>query len=197
MRSKDPEKMKNILAFADEYIMYHHSSPSITQIAEGVGIARGTAYKYLVEMRDRGMLTYDGRTITTERTRRSRPDTVRAAILGEVACGLPQLAEENIEGYVQLPEAVFGTGCMYILRARGDSMVDAGIADGDLVVVREQQTAENGEIVVALVGDEATLKRFYREDGRIRLHPENSGMDDIFVDDCAIQGVAVSVIRRF
>ena len=160
-----------------------------------MGIGRGTAHKYLVEMDERGMLSYQGRKITTERTEKMHTSTFRAAVVGDISCGLPNIAEEHIEEYVSLPESMFGSGEFYILRARGESMIEAGIDPGDLVVIRKQETAENGQIAVALVDDEATLKRFYIEDNRVRLHPENSEMKDIYVDHCIIQGVAVKVIK--
>lgn len=195
MRSKNPETMKRILEFVESYYLEYNRSPATSAISEGVGIARGTVYKYLVDMAERGMIEYDGRTIMTEKIEKTRPRMIRAAVLGNIACGLSNLAEENIEEYVSLPESLFGKGEFYILRARGESMIDAGINNGDLVVIRKQDVAENGEIVVALVDGETTLKRFYKEDGRIRLHPENRKMEDIYTDNCFIQGVAVNVIR--
>ena len=127
----------------------------------------------------------------------SNPRMIRAAVLGNIACGLPNVAEENIEEYVSLPESLFGRGEFYILRARGESMIEAGIEDGDLVVIRKQSDANDGDIIVALVEEEATLKRLYRdeENGRIILHPENKDMSDIVVDNCIIQGIAVKVIK--
>ncbi|MBQ3802604.1 MAG: repressor LexA, partial [Oscillospiraceae bacterium] len=119
----------------------------------------------------------------------------RAPVVGTVACGLPILAEENIEEYVRLPAALFGRGSFFILRAHGDSMINAGIADGDLVLVRLQDTADYNQIVVALIDDEATLKRFRPEGDRVVLHAENPNYDDIVVDRCAVQGVAVKVIK--
>lgn len=118
-------------------------------------------------------------------------------LLGRVACGLPRYAEENIEEYVRMPEALIGSGEFFLLRAVGDSMVGAGINEGDLVLVKRQNTAEKGQIVVALVGEEATLKRFYPEAGKkhVRLHPENPAMKDIIVPNCEIQGVAVKIIK--
>ena len=118
-------------------------------------------------------------------------------VLGSVACGVPKYAEENIEEYVRLPVSLFGRGDFFILRANGDSMIEAGIDNGDLVLIRQQNTAETGQIVVALMEEEATLKRYYPEPqwGRIRLHPENSMMTDIYVDSCIIQGVAVKVLK--
>lgn len=118
-------------------------------------------------------------------------------LLGCVSCGVPKFAEENIEEYVRLPIALFGRGQFFILRANGDSMIEANIDHGDLVLIRQQNYADEGQIVVALMDDEATLKRYYPEpeNRRVRLHPENKQMDDIFVDNCVIQGVAVNVLK--
>ena len=195
MRSKDPEIMKRIVDFVEAYHLDYNSSPSIRVIADSVGIGSTTVYRYLMEMNERGMICYDGKTIRNEKIDKSERGTIRAAVIGRIACGIPNLAEQHVEGYVNLPESLFGQGNFYILRASGCSMTEAGIDDGDLVVIREQNTAEDGQIVVALVDDEATLKRFFHEGDRIRLHPENPQMKDIFVTDCRIQGVAVKVIH--
>jgi repressor LexA len=121
--------------------------------------------------------------------------------VGEVAAGGPLLAEQNIEDYLTVPDVISRGGEEFILRVKGDSMIDAGILDGDYVVVRRQDTASNGEIVVALAGadeaaDEATVKRFFREDGRIRLQPENSALEPIYADHVQILGTVVGVFRR-
>ena len=195
MRSKDPEIMKRIVDFVEAYHLDYNSSPSLRVIADGVGIGSTTVYRYLMEMNERGMICYDGKTIRNEKINKSQRGTIRAAVIGRIAGGIPNLAEQHVEGYVNLPESLFGQGNFYILRASGCSMTEAGIDDGDLVVIREQNTAEDGQIVVALVDDEATLKRFFHEGDRIRLHPENPRMKDIFVTDCRIQGVAVKVIH--
>ena len=195
MRTKDPELMKQILEYIEDYYIDHNASPSTTRIAEQMGIGRGTAHKYLVEMDERGMLSYQGRNITTARTEKMHTSTFRAAVVGDISCGLPNIAEEHIEEYVSLPESMFGSGEFYILRAHGESMIEAGIDPGDLVVIRRQETAENGQIAVVLVDEEATLKRLYVEGNRVRLHPENSEMEDFYVDHCIIQGVAVKVIK--
>lgn len=195
MRSKNPEIMKRIVDFVEAYHLDYNSSPSLRVIADGVGIGSTTVYRYLMEMNERGMICYDGKTIRNEKINKSQRGTIRAAVIGRIACGIPNLAEQHVEGYVNLPESLFGQGNFYILRASGCSMTEAGIDDGDLVVIREQNTAEDGQIVVALVDDEATLKRFFHEGDRIRLHPENPRMKDIFVTDCRIQGVAVKVIH--
>lgn len=198
MRSKSIDLMNRIKEFIENYYMTEYRSPSTAEIARNVGIAKTTAYRYLIDMRDRGMLSYDGSEIRTEMTNKIKPNEIRAAVLGNVSCGVPRFAEENIEEYVSLPESMFGKGNFFILRAKGESMIDAGIEDGDLVVIREQSCADEGQIVVALIDDEATLKRFYRDEHnqKIILHPENETMEDICVNDCIIQGIAVKVIKE-
>ena len=118
-------------------------------------------------------------------------------IVGDIACGTPILAEENIESYLTISGDFLGTGNFFVLKASGSSMINAGINDGDYVVVRQQNSADEGQIVVALVDDEATLKRYYRDDKqkKIRLHPENDNMDDMYFDNIEIQGIAVKVIK--
>lgn len=197
MRRRNVELMNCIIEFAEQYYLENNSSPSVRIIADRFGIGVSTAYRYLLEMDERGLITYDGKRISNDRIEKlnSNSGVIRAAVVGSIACGIPNLAEENIEEYVSLPRSMFGDGEFFILRANGESMIDAGIETGDLVVIRKQTCAEDGQIVVALVEDEATLKRLYREKGKVRLHPENRAMDDIIVDDCIIQGVAVKVIK--
>lgn len=197
MRSKSPELMSQICKYAEQYYLQNGHSPSTTKIAEAVGISRGTAYKYLVEMDERGMIKYDGKDIQTPVTKKVNKDISQTAIVGSIPCGTPEYEEENVEEYVSLPNAIFGKGNFFILRASGNSMIEAGIDDGDLVVIRKQVSAEEGDIVVALVDNKNTLKRFYRdeENKKIILHPENKNMKDIVVDECYIQGVACHVIK--
>ena len=197
MRRRNVELMNRIIEFAEQYYLENSSSPSVRAIADKFGIGVSTAYRYLLEMDERGLITYDGKRISNDRIEKlnSNSGVIRAAVVGSIACGIPNLAEENVEEYVSLPRSMFGDGEFFILRANGESMIDAGIETGDLVVIRKQACAEDGQIVVALVEDEATLKRLYRDKGKVRLHPENRAMDDIIVDDCIIQGVAVKVIK--
>ena len=197
MRRRNVELMNCIIEFAEQYYLENSSSPSVRTIADKFGIGVSTAYRYLLEMDERGLITYDGKRISNDRIEKlnSNSGVIRAAVVGSIACGIPNLAEENVEEYVSLPRSMFGDGEFFILRANGESMIDAGIETGDLVVIRKQACAEDGQIVVALVEDEATLKRLYRDKGKVRLHPENRAMDDIIVDDCIIQGVAVKVIK--
>ena len=197
MRRRNVELMNRIIEFAEQYYLENSSSPSVRVISDKFGIGVSTAYRYLLEMDERGLITYDGKRISNDRIEKlnSNSGVIRAAVVGSIACGIPNLAEENVEEYVSLPRSMFGDGEFFILRANGESMIDAGIETGDLVVIRKQACAEDGQIVVALVEDEATLKRLYREERKVRLHPENAAMDDIIVDDCIIQGVAVKVIK--
>lgn len=197
MRSKSPELMDRILEFAEQYYLDNGYSPATSTIAAALGISKATAYRYLVEMDERGMVEYDGQEIQTSVTKKLNNEINRTAIVGSVPCGSPQYEEENIEEYISLPTAIFGKGDFFILRASGQSMIGAGIDDGDLVVVKKQVYADDGDIVVALVDNQNTLKRFYRDEDnqKIILHPENKQMRDIVVDNCYIQGVACHIIK--
>lgn len=195
MRSKDKTLMAAIEKFVSDYTDINGISPTMQEVADGVGSSKATVQRYIAQLCEDGILDYSGyRTMTSTKTKAA---AIRVPVLGTIACGIPKFAEENIEEYVRLPVALFGKGNFFILRAYGDSMIEAGIDNGDLVLIRQQNYADEGQIVVALMEDEATLKRFYPEPKkhRIRLHPENSRMDDIYVDNCEIQGVAVKVLK--
>ena len=141
MRHKSTELMGTIKAFVEEYYKNYRHSPSTTEIANAVGIARGTAYKYLLAMSDNGMIRYDGQQISTEQTEKVQTEFTSVALLGAVSCGVPTLEEEYAEEYVSLPVSMFGNGTFFLLRANGESMIDAGISPGDLVLVRKQSEA--------------------------------------------------------
>ena len=194
---KSEERMKDIIRCIEEYQFENRRTPTMAQIAEAVGTVQSNVYKYLLEMEQRGMIRRHGREIEVHSGVLPSPEVNRAPVLGTLACGLPEYAEENFEEYIPLPVALFGQGDFFLLHAKGESMIEAGIEDGDLVVVRKQSTAEEGDIIVALVENETTLKRYYRDKKHrcIRLHPENSKMKDIYVQDCTIQGVAQNVIK--
>lgn len=195
MRSKDKTLMAAIEKFVSDYTDSNGISPTMQEVADGVGSSKATVQRYIAQLCEEGILDYSGyRTMTSTKTKAA---AIRVPVLGTIACGIPKFAEENIEEYVRLPVALFGKGNFFILRAYGDSMIEAGIDNGDLVLIRQQNYADEGQIVVALMEDEATLKRFYPEPKkhRIRLHPENSRMEDIYVDNCEIQGVAVKVLK--
>lgn len=197
MRSRSEASKNRIRQFIEEYILENRRSPSCNEIAQAIGMVKSTVYRYLVTMQDEGMIDYDGKSIETEKTRKARFDAVDVPLVGSISCGAPLLEEEYIQCYVSLPSELFGKGKFYLLRANGESMIGAGIDDGDIVVVRQQETAEEGQIVVALVENENTLKRIFydRTTGETILHPENSSMKDIRVRECMIQGVAVHVIK--
>ncbi len=198
MSVKNTEFFKLIEDFIDDYREANGATPTIREIEAGLGIPKSTVGRYLAYMREQGMLDYSGpRNITTKEAKKTKRETVKVPVLGAVSCGLPKFAEENIEEYIRLPVALFGRGNFFILRANGDSMIGVGINDGDLVLIRQQDFACEGQIVVALMDDEATLKRYYPEPekGRVRLHPENDRLKDIYTDSCTIQGVAVKVIK--
>lgn len=198
MRSKDPKYFRLIEDFIDRYKEEYGSSPSTQEIADAVGLSSSGASRYLIYMRENGMIEYEGhRNIITRKQKKKKEESVQVPVLGKIACGVPKFAEGNIEEYVRLPVSLFGRGEFFILVANGDSMIDIGIDDGDMVLIRQQDWANPGQVVVALMEDEATLKRYYPEPElkRVRLHPENTEMNDIYVDNCVIQGVAVKVLK--
>ncbi|WP_352399422.1 transcriptional repressor LexA [Anaerotignum sp.] len=198
MRTKNPEYFSLLEKFIDDYYEANGGSPTVREISEGTSLSIATISRYLNYMKENGMIKYEGhRNIITRQLAQSRTQSVKVPVLGAVSCGIPMFVEENIEEYVRLPVALFGKGDFFILRANGESMIEAGIDHGDLVLIRRQNYAQSGQIVVALMENEATLKRFFPEpqQQRFRLHPENSQMNDIYVDECIIQGIAVKVLK--
>ena len=200
MQHKKQEYILAIEAFIDDYKDTTGVIPTMPEIAAGVGLSTGTICKYIAHMREQGIIEYDGgqRTITTKKGLADKSAFIYIPKLGRISCGIPKFAEENIEEYVKLPVSLFGRGDFFILEAYGDSMINAGIDEGDLVLVRQQSTADYNQIVAALIDDEATLKRFRPQlDGTIRLHPENDRLEDIVVEasQCVIQGVVVKILK--
>lgn len=200
MRVKSTEIMQQIIQFAEEYYRQNGVTPSTTVISRKVGLDKSNVYRYLVDMDKRGMIQYDGHTISTDIIRKYHKEQTIAAKVGSIRCGTPEYEEENIEGYYSLPADIFGRGSYYILQAKGDSMVGADICEGDLIVVRKTLEAEDGDIIVALLNGENTLKRCLKKpDGSVVLHPENSSMEDIPIgpeDEFYIQGIATHVIKH-
>lgn len=197
MSTKSDESIKRIEDFIDDFKSKNGIAPSVREIESGTGISKSAVARYLSYMNEQGIIEYKGsRNIETRESRRLKNEIITAPVLGSISCGIPKFAEENIEEYIRLPIALFGKGDYFILHANGDSMIDAGIHDGDLVLICKQNHAEAGQIVVALIEDEATLKRYYPEphNHRIRLHPENKALEDIYVNSCIIQGIAAQVI---
>ena len=200
MQHKKQEYILAIEAFIDDYRDTTGVIPTMPEIAAGVGLSTGTICKYIAHMRQQGIIEYDGgqRTITTKKGLADKSAFIYVPKLGRISCGIPKFAEENIEEYVKLPVSLFGRGDFFLLEAYGDSMINAGIDEGDLVLVRQQATADYNQIVAALIDDEATLKRFRPQlDGTIRLHPENERIEDIVVEasQCVIQGIVIKILK--
>jgi repressor LexA len=208
------KRQAEIFDFVVKYAEKHGYPPTVREIGEAVGLASpSTVHAHLANLERAGLLRRDP---TKPRAlevvgRGRRPaagapvavpvaEPHRLPLVGEIAAGGPLLAEENVEEYLAVPEPLSRGGEEFLLRVKGDSMIEAGILEGDYVVVRRQQTARDGEIVVALAGDdeateEATVKRFFREDGRVRLQPENSALDPLFPDHVQILGKVIGVFR--
>lgn len=198
MRSKDAELMKRIKEHIESHYEAAGDTPSLQAIATAMGIGKTTAYRYLVDMAQRGMISYENGVISTEKIRKLTPEVNHAALVGSIPCGEPDEREALVEEYIPLPVSVFGNGDFYVLRASGDSMIGAEISSGDLVVIEKRQTAEIGDIVVALTDDRLnTLKRLCFDEKRscYYLHPENADYEDIYVSSLSIQGVARNIIK--
>ncbi len=197
MRTKDEALMQEIVGTIDEFYAQKGRTPTVRELGDIVGISHTTIIRYLQDMNERGMLEYESGRIMTERIAKSKENSVSIPLIGSVSCGQPLLSEESVESYIRIPMEWLGTGDYFLLRANGDSMVDAGIDDDDIVIVRKATDANDGDIVVALVDNENTLKRLYRDEKRrkIILHPENPNYENIEVDSCEIQGVAIKVLK--
>ena len=191
-----------ILAYIQEVIDTRGYPPSVRENGEAVGLrSTSTVHGHLTRLEKKGLLYRDSmkpRAISVPSDHQMyRTEMINVPIVGRVSAGTPILATENIEDYIALPQSMLGEGEHYVLGVRGESMIEAGIMDGDYVVVRKQPTAYNGDIVVAMVEDDATVKRFYRENGHFRLQPENPTMEPIIVPEVTILGKVVSLYRIF
>ena len=195
------KRQKEIFEFIRGYASKHGYPPTVREIGKAVGLtSSSTVHAHLANLEKIGLLRRDP---TKPRAIELLIDKARKAIkgqglplVGQVAAGQPILAEENIEEYVEVPEVIGGEDSDYVLRVQGDSMRDAGILEGDYVVVKSSEEASNGEIVVALLGDEATVKRFYREKDRIRLQPANKEYKPIRTREAQLLGRVVGVFRK-
>jgi repressor LexA len=197
------KRQQEIFDFIRKYSAKYGYPPTVRDIGKAVGLASSsTVHAHLANLEKIGLLRRDPskpRAIELlDRAVESVRGIVRAEglpLLGSVAAGHPILAEENIEEYVSVPEIAGGGDGEYLLRIRGDSMKDAGILEGDFVVVRPQDTAKDGDVVVALLGEDATIKRFFREDDHIRLQPENEAMEPIRSKEVKVLGRVVGLLR--
>ena len=198
MRSKNPETMNKIIKFVESYFSNNGVSPSIRLIATELGISVSTAHKYLHYMNETGQISYDGSDISTDVIKKHSKMFTKAAVLDNgISCGKPEYEEEHINQYVMLPTALFGEGEFYILTASGDSMINAGIDNGDTIIVKKQNEANYGDIIVALADGQNTLKTYAydNEFNRVMLQPENDSYEPIYPDELYIQGVAIDVIK--
>ncbi len=200
MRSKDPELMRKIREFVDRYYRENRTAPSAQTVGEAVGVSKQTAWRYLLELGERGQLEYRGGVKSSPQMAKCTSGYCSVPVVGSIRCGDPETEEEQVEEYVSLPESIFGKGRFYLVRALGDSMVDAGIEEGDLVLVELCQEAKVGDLVVALDPEgENTLKRYAgREKGAYLLAYMNAARYPgkvLRVESFAVQGVARRVIK--
>ncbi len=197
------KKLKNlslIIKCIQDYQNYEGKTPTVREIANDTGISKTQVDNYLIMLRNTSILDYTGlREITTDKLKSTKRTEPVVPLVGAVSCGKPVLGIEEIEKYVYLPKTSYDLKELYALKANGDSMIDAGIDDGDVLIIHRQNTAKDGQIAVVLIEDETLLKRVYfePENNRIRLHPENKAMKDMYARDCTIQGVVVNIVKGF
>lgn len=202
MRRPRGDTQEKILAFIKQEVREKGYPPSVREICEAVSLkSTSTVHGHLQRLEKKGLLHRDEmKPRAIELLGGEEPETppvVTVPLLGEVAAGAPITAEQEYLEMLPLPESFVGSGEHFILNVRGSSMIDIGILDGDMVVVRRQETADNGEIVVAMIDGEATVKRFYRENGGFRLQPENAAMEPILTDHVIILGKVTALLRQF
>ena len=198
MRNTDV-KVTEVYNYVKNYLEQNFFPPSVREICAEVGIkSTATAYAYLEKLQKQGLIT------KTPDKKRAFSLTQKAntfestPLVGVVTAGTPILAVENFENYYPLPpEFSNSENDLFMLRVQGDSMIDAGIYDGDKIIVKRQNTADNGDIVVALIEDSSTVKRFFKRDNKIVLHPENQALSDIVLDDVVILGIVQGLYRKF
>ncbi|WP_039764399.1 MULTISPECIES: transcriptional repressor LexA [unclassified Caldicellulosiruptor] len=201
MKKQLTKKQEEILEFIKKRIKEKGYPPAVREICEATGLkSTSTVHGHLTRLEKKGYIRRDP----------SKPraieivdddfyvhrNVIQLPLVGKVTAGEPILAVENIEDTITLPYDLVGTEDAFLLRVRGDSMIEAGIFDNDIIIVRRQNVAENGDIVVALIDDEATVKRFFKESNHIRLQPENKAMEPIIVKDVKILGKVIGLIRR-
>jgi len=201
LASELSDKQQVILDFLKQETIKKGYPPSVREICEAVGLkSTSTVHGHLERLEKKGLIRRDPTKpraieIVDDDFQLARREMVNVPILGKVAAGSPILAEENIEDYFPLPVNYAPNADAFMLRVKGDSMINVGIYENDLILVQQQKTARNGEIVVALLEDSATVKTFYKESDQIRLQPENDTMDPILVKDVSILGKVVGLYR--
>lgn len=194
------DNQQRILDFIKSEIQVKGYPPSVREIAQAVGLkSTSTVHGHLQRLEKRGLLHRDAMKPRAMEVMGDpnfvRNNSTAVPVVGRVTAGVPILAEENLDEYVAIPDVMLGDGEHFILLVRGESMIEAGILDGDYIVVKRCAEAMNGDIVVAMIDDSATVKRFFKEDGHFRLQPENNTMDPIFADEVTVLGKVVSLYR--
>ena len=202
MRRARGDTQEKILEFIKQEIREKGYPPSVREICQAVSLkSTSTVHGHLQRLEKKGLLHRDAmkpRAIEVlDGRERETENVVSVPLIGEVAAGIPITAEQEFIESLPLPESFVGSGEHFILNVRGTSMIEIGIRDGDMVVVRRQETADNGEIVVAMIDGEATVKRFFRENGHFRLQPENESMEPIIVDEVVILGKVTALLRQY
>ncbi|MCI8583276.1 MAG: transcriptional repressor LexA [Dorea sp.] len=202
-QGKISAKQKEILEYIKSQILDRGFPPAVRDICEAVHLkSTSSVHSHLETLEKNGYIRRDPTKpraieILDDTFNLMRREVTNVPIIGRVAAGEPILAEQNIENYFPIPMEMLPNNQTFMLKVRGESMVNAGILDGDMILVEERQTASDGEMIVALVEDSATVKTFYKEDGFIRLQPENDFMEPIIVEDAAILGKVIGVFRFF
>lgn len=200
---KITDKQREILEYMKEQILSKGYPPSVREICSAVHLkSTSSVHSHLETLEKNGYIRRDPTKpraieIVDDTFNLTRRELVNVPILGSVAAGQPLLADDNINGYFPLPPEYVNNKQTFMLTVKGESMINAGIFDGDLVLVEQTSVARNGEIVVALIEDSATVKTFYKEQNYIRLQPENDTMDPIIVQDCMIMGRVIGLYRKF
>ena len=197
------DKQQQILEYIKECIINQGYPPAVRDICQAVNLkSTSSVHSHLETLEKNGHIRRDPTKpraieIIDDEFNLTRREMVNVPIIGTITAGEPILATENIEGYFPVLADNLPQGDVFMLHVKGESMINAGIFDGDCVIIKQQDTAHNGEIVAALIDDSATIKTFYKEQGHIRLQPENDTLDPIIVDDCSILGKVVALYRQF
>lgn len=207
-RKKNPDannmtpKQEAVFEYIKSCVLERNYPPSVRDICKAVGLkSTSSVFGYINDLEKMGLIRKDPahpralQIMTKEFQAQMEQEVAQIPVIGTVAAGLPLFAEENVSDYFPLPAYMLPNKKVFMLNVKGDSMINCGILNGDRVIVKQQETCENGEIVVALVEDSATVKRFYKEADHIRLQPENDSMDPILVPDCRVLGKVIGLIR--
>ncbi len=197
MRSTE-EKINSVYNFTVKFIKDNGFPPSVREICAKLNIkSTATAYSYIERLKERGLIEKSPLKKRALSLSQQVKDFKEIPLLGTIRAGEPIFAVENLEGYYPIPDEFSTGGEEFALKVKGDSMINAGIYENDVIIVNRQNVAHNGEIVVALVDDSATVKRFYKKDGKIILHPENDALQDMIFDNVILLGVVKGLMRKF